>query len=524
MGRMSGFCTNQKNRMRLRRCIVGGGCVGLLLVGLGTGCGTFSDYPTGMNQVVLAPMDGGGHLASATKELQGRIEGRDEVLFALEAGRVAQLQRDYEGSRAAFDKAIRRTEAQGDEGVLDIGGAADQAAAVLVNDKAIEYRAPAYERTMLHHYQALNYLAENKLVDAGVEVRLANQVQEAERKRHAAAEDKATAKAQSAEKKAADQAAKKKQTDDEKEAQAESNAAMRKMYAGLNEVAGGVKTAYQNAATFVVSAVIWEMLGERNDAYIDYKKALEMVPEHVALQRAVFRLGLRLGMREDLRDLARRFPARVQTAADGSTAYRGMGHLVVLLEEDHVAQKQSLAIPYPISGALGMINLPIYAGIPTPPGRVRLVVRGGKGNSAATVEDTLMPLCRLSALASRALLEKMPGIVTRQVARAVAKGGATAALSNAADQQGAGLGALVELTMSIYNLASEQADLRSWLTLPDHIQMADVWAPAGDAKVELRWAGGGTFEQQVPLKEGRITLLYVTRANWTFYFHPFVQP
>ena len=47
------------------------------------------------------------------------------------------------------------------------------------------YRAPDYERTMLHHYLALNYLQRGDAEGALVEVRRANQVQEQALKRRA---------------------------------------------------------------------------------------------------------------------------------------------------------------------------------------------------------------------------------------------------------------------------------------------------------------------------------------------------
>ncbi len=62
-----------------------------------------------------------------------------------------------------------------------------------------------------------------------------------------------------------------------------------------------MKHSFQNAATFYLSGVVWEMLGERNDAYIDYKKALEIFPDNLFLQADVMRLGKRLGMRETWR-------------------------------------------------------------------------------------------------------------------------------------------------------------------------------------------------------------------------------
>ena len=475
----------------------------LPLAGLLAGCGTFSRYPAGMNQVVLGPMDGGADLHPAVAELSSRMEGRDEALFAVETGRTAQLYGDYATSRAAFEKAIARTDAQDYEGVLAPKAAAQQASAILVNDKAIEYRPPDYERTLMHHYQALNYLGAQDLDGAGVEIRRANRVQEEARKRHEAETDKAAGKARKN-----DSAASEDPLADAPDATRQS---IDKVYAGLNELAGQVKTSFQNAATFFLSAVVWEMRGEPNDAYIDYKKALEMAPGNPALQAAVIRLGKRLGMREDVDAFSRRFPSLADMPADGSSPLAGKGHLVVIVEEGHVAQKDDLSIPYPVSEGIGMISIPLYHSFPAQAGSIRLSVDGRPVSSFS-------PICRVSSLAARALSERMPGIIARQTARAVAKG---VALS-AARKNGGGDAAVVLL--SIYNVASEQADLRSWLTLPDVIQAADAWTAPGSRTVRLQWTGGGNLELPVTVAAGKTTLLYVTRADWSFYSHAFVQP
>lgn len=473
----------------------------LLAAALLAGCGTFSHYPAGMNRVVLGPMDHGADLHSAIEELSSRMEGRDEVLFAAEAGRTAQLAGDYDASRAAFEKAIARTGAQGDEAVFAAKVAAQQAAAVLVNDKAIEYRAPDYEQTLFHHYQALNYLAAQDLDGAGVEIRLANRVQDDARKRHEAEIDKASANSSK-------DAAKSDPLSDAPEA---TRAAVSTVYAGLDELAGQTKTSFQNAATFYLSSLVWEMCGEPNDAYIDAKRALELAPAHPSLQNAAIRLGKLLAMNEDVADLSARFPS---AAAASPGVCVGKAHLVVFLEEGHVAQKNALSIPYPVSGGIGAISIPVYASPripPAPAGSLSIAVGGAPA-------ATLSPLCRISAVAARALSERMPGILARQIARAVAKGIAT----HAAGRNG---GDAAFILMSIYNVASEQADLRSWLTLPDIVHAADAWVePGTSVPVRIGWPGGGSFERPVTLTAGKTTILYVTRAEWTFYSHVFVQP
>ena len=476
------------NPQRWRARVCAAGAVLLL-----AGCSTFSRYPDGMEQTTLASLRT-GKKTGYSRTFEKRTQGRDQVLFALEMGRVAQLEGDFSASRAAFEKAGAAMQAQDDKAVVSASGAAAQGAAVLVNDKAIPYRAQPYERTLLHHYQALNFLATNDLIGAGVEVRRANREQETARQRH----DQELAKA-----KAEDPAA----PDEARDPQ------LGAVYAGLDELAGDVKFSFQNAATFYLSAMVWEMLGERNDAYIDYKQALEIHPENPFLQQDVVRLGKRLGMREDVEDFAKRFPAAAATPADGDGTLQGKARLVVFYEEGLAPQKTEISVAYPLSSAnsLGVIALPGYTAVPPPPVPVEV---SASGRSLGRT----VPICNVSALAARALGEQMPGILTRQVARAVTKAVAT----KAAHDQG---GEFAELAATLYNLFSEQADLRSWLTLPAHIQVLSAWVEPGVRAVTLAAPGSGTlWTEKVTLTANKTTLIHVTRIDLAVYSQVSVQP
>lgn len=467
-----------------------------LLAGFGAGCGTFSQYPLGMEQTTLTPLRT-GKKTDYQKTFGKRTSGSAQVLFSMEMGRVAQLEGDFGVSRAAFAGAIAATEEQDNKAAVSASGAAAQTGAVLVNDKVIPYRAPSYERTLVHHYQALNYLASNDVVGAGVEVRRANREQESARKRHEREISKSKSKDGNA----------------PPEEGAPGDPRMQAVYAGLDQMAGAVKVSFQNAATFYVSSVIWEMLGERNDAYIDCKKALEIYPENPFVQRDVVRLGKRLGMREDLEDFERRFPAAAKMPADGTGALAGKARLVVVYEEGLVPQKSEMSVPYPLPAAdsIGVIALPMYAQSAPPPMPVG-VTAGGR-----TLGQT-SPLCDVGALAARALAEQMPGILTRQVARSVTKAVAAKAAKDSGGEWG-------ELVATLYNVLSEQADLRSWLTLPAHIQVLSGWIEPGRSSVALSAPGGGTlWSGDVTLKAGKTTLVVVSRIDLAVFSQVMVQP
>ena len=481
-----------------------GAGLALLLAWAGAGCSTFSNYPMGMESSTLTPLKSGQKTDyQRTFGKRSSQAGRDQVLFAMEMGRTAQLESDVAASKKAFEQAIAATKDQDEQAVLAAKGAAAQTAAVLVNDKAIPYRAASYERTLVHHYQALNYLASNDVIGAGVEVRLANREQGAAQMRHQKEIDQAKSKNQNETATAATNGAPEEARDPQ----------LASVYAGLDQMAGTVKYSFQNAATFYVSAVIWEMLGERNDAYIDYKKALEIYPDNPYLQQDVVRIGKRLGMREDLDDYAKRFPEAAKTPMDGDGELKGKGRLVVVYEEGLVPKKTEMSIPYPLPGAesIGVIALPSYTEVPPPPVPVRVKVGGKALGSTA-------PICNVAALAARALGEQMPGILTRQIARAVAKGAA----AYAADNSGSDLASIAVL---LYNVFSEQADLRSWLTLPAHIQVLSAWVEPGTQTVALAAPGDGSvWSEEVTFKAGKTTFVYVSRIDLAVFSKVMVQP
>lgn len=488
------------------------GGAGLLAAALLTGCSTFSQYPLGMEQTTLGPLRT-GQATDYARTFRKRIQGRDKVLFAMEMGRTAQLAGHVEESRTAFEAAIAATTAQDDKATISASGAAAQTGALLVNDKAIPYQAPSCERTLVHHYQALNYLALGDLSGAGVEIRRANREQEEAQQRRA----REIYRAQS--------------TEGNGPPEGERDPALATVYAGLDELAGAVKHSFLNAATFYLSSVVWEMLEEPNDAYIDLKRALEIYPDNPHVQRDVIRLGKRLGMREDVADFVRRFPAAAETPPDGARA--GKARLVVIYEEGLVPPKSEVALPYPLpsSGAIGMIALPTYATKAPPAMPLPVAVDGTELGRTA-------PICDLGALAARALEEKMPGILARQITRAIAKGAAAYAVDNhrhdARDhrrrsgpyrQEVVDADDLGVMLITLFNLFSEQADLRSWLTLPAHVHVFSGWVEPGARQVALgpapnqpAWTGPVTFS------EGKTTILVVSRIDLAVYSMIIMQP
>ena len=441
----------------------GGLAASLFMVGQLAGCAgssTFTAYPKKVEPLVQSMQ--ARQEMDLQKLLLDERGGSDGILYNMEYGRYALIFNKIDQSRTGFEQAITRIEKNDQKATVSASDAGAVAAAVAVNDNAIPYSGEGYERVLVHHYQALGYLKQKNLEGAGVEVRRANAEQEAA----LAAFEKEIAKAQ---------------------AEAQKNKVNTGMfnaqYAQLDEVAGSVKNSFQNAYTFYLSGMVYELIGQPNDAYIDYKKALEIFPQNQVVQRDVLRLARSLSMTEDYQALKARFN-KVQEAAVPKDGY---GEVVVLYEEGLAPRKQELKLSIPIP-SVGMVSaaMPMYNErlLPAKPLRLSL-----QGKALSTTE----PICDVKALAVKALKERVPMIATRQIVRTVAK----AATQKLAQQKGGDLGGLVA---SVYNLVSENADLRSWLTLPSNAQITRVSLPAGQHTIGMHQIGtnvAGTLPVEV---------------------------
>jgi hypothetical protein len=428
-----------------------------------TGCAstsTFTAYPTKIEPFIKlvanrTPIDLSGCLP-------GERTSNDLILYNMECGRIAQIVGDSDISMSDFNVSIEKIRTNDEKAIISASGVGANLAATLLNDNAIPYESDGYERVLLHHYQALNYLKKKNIEGAGVEVRRANAEQNESLKRFEKELDKSR------------EDAAKKRVNSQTAARVDSR------YAQMDEADGKVKNSFQNAYTFYVSGFIDELLQQPNDAYIDYKKALEIYPGNKYLQNDVLRLAAKLDMREELDELKLRFPNTEQQSGTGTAV--ATGELLVLFEDGFVPQKHEIIIPIPVGG-YGLVSLafPIYPGKLS--GQLPLQIYNN-----STLLGTTELICDIRALAVKALKEKAPVIATRQIIRAVAKG-AMALESKKL------LGGLGQIALSAWNLVSESADLRSWLTLPANAQILRIPLPVGHHKLSLQhpMATGPTF-------------------------------
>lgn len=458
----------------------------LAVVLLLSGCAstsTFNAYTSQINPLIQnikknKPLD-------LNKEFASKVNSADKILYLMERGRLAQIQEDFDTSKQNFELTMQAIKENDEKAVISASGAAAQTSSIVVNDNAIPYKGDGYERVMLYHFQALNYLAKNDLEGAGVEVRRGNAEQNYALARH----DKEIMQA--------------KETARSQNVSTEIPLVVTQAYAEMDKAIGSIKSSFQNAYTFYLSGIIYEILNQPNDAYIDYKKAIEIFPNNTYLQRDVVHLAKKLSMGHDLDIFKHLYPRAFETPP----VPKKSGEVVILFDDDFVAQKQQIKIPLPVSTQTVnfiAIAFPIYNIQPFNPSP--LVLSEGKNVLGGTE-----PICNINALALKSLKERIPGIVVRQLIRAAAK----AATAKLAEEKGGKIGSFIA---SLYNVISENADLRSWATLPADAQIMRINLPAGEHEFLLSHKDSGAKSNiKVNVKENAKTILYIVRAGNKLY-------
>jgi hypothetical protein len=454
----------------------------VLMVGCAS-TSTFTPYPRIVQPLITSmtnrtPID-------LSQCLKDECKSNDLILYNMERGRYAHVTGNSDVSMADFMVSMEKIRENDEKALISASDIGANVAATLVNDNAIPYEGEGYERVLLHHYQALNYLKKKDVEGAGVEVRRANAEQNESLKRFERELEKSQEKAA------------------EKKINLSGSSKVDTQYAQMDEVAGKVKNSFQNAYTFYVSGFIYELLRQPNDAYIDYKKALEIYPENRYLQRDVLRLAAKLDMSDDLEELKQRFSIGGKRFIDENDA--DSGELLVLFEDGFVPRKHEVKIPIPINRS-GLVTLafPIYQEKWSTQIPLRIL---NKDELIGSTE----PICDVRALAVKALKEKAPVIATRQIIRAVAKG----VTSTEAKKK---MGEFGQFAANVWNLVSENADLRSWLTLPANAQILRTTLPSGRYKLALQHPmAGSTTYADVNVTSGGKTVLQVVRAGGQMY-------
>ena len=432
-----------------------------------TGCATYAQF-SGDFRADLAGRNYDGALA----HLDDAKKSGNRLLYLLENGLIAHNQGRYETSNRYFEEAERVSDQ------LFTRSISREAAALLTNDAVRHYRGDSFELVAIHYYRALNYWRLGQPESALVECRKAN------------------------------------------------------LKLAQYAIHNGEKTYKNDAFIHYMTGLFYEATGELNDAYISYQHAAAAYAHYAGafdfappamLQADLARVERILhGEGPDWR-LASLHPAFFLQPA-------GPGELIVFSEIGFVPRKIQNDIDLPIYSndisrghKLGAtviaddiahrhgrayyrtdtvdywlrVALPQYE-TATPRTR-RIHIRANDRSIDA------IPAQNYAAIARASLDDRYPAILTRTVARSFAK---YLTYRKAKDESKV-LGFLANL----FNVATEIADTRSWVSLPHsiHIGRLDLDPGAYTITLEARDAGGSLIEsktfENIEIKPGQRTFL-----------------
>ena len=451
------------------------GIVFLFLTAAMGGCASHSQSLREVREALTAD-----NPSQALVVFREKKEKPNDLLYLLERGYLEMAAGEYAASNATLEAAELRAE---DLYTKSVTG---ELAALVTSDNVLPYRSYPYELAMIQYYRAFNYLALGLNDDALVEARKANQLLV--------------------------------ELADEKEG----------------------KNSYQNDAFLqYVTAMLYENAGETNDATVSYRNAYSVYADYEArygvgpppeLKADLYRSLLALGADDEAAVLAADDEEIEGKALEGRDA-----NVALFVETGFVPYLEPVDIILPIFDfkedeeyrncdgcelAYANVlftrygnNIYAYSGsgltldhvlrfafphlVDHPSSVAAAEVRGPDGQ-AVNVE----PAEPLDAIARREFDDRLPKILLKTIGRALIKEFARTRAKKSSDA----LGALI----NIANVATEQADTRTWLFLPRMISMVKLTLPPGPHHLDVIFYDGAGAETDrktvaVDVKQGEMT-------------------
>jgi hypothetical protein len=218
-----------------------------------------------------------------------------------------------------------------------------------------------------------------------------------------------------------------------------------------------------------VSALVYD-LGRAGEVHRPCK-AYDAYPGSDYIASELLRLSSALGYRQERLKWERLFARR----GDGG----GGVDVVVFFSHGFAPVKEPVSLPIPLHDGFVLVSIPVYR---FDPSRVDCAVMSptpdqGMGVKTSSVLD-------IDAMAARNLRDKLPVLLVKQAARAFMKAQAVRGMERSHRDWGGFMG-------TVLAVVTEQADLRTWSTLPKQIQAGRIFVPQGVHRVRIEAAPAG---------------------------------
>jgi uncharacterized protein len=245
----------------------------------------------------------------------------------------------------------------------------------------------------------------------------------------------------------------------------------------------------QLAIARYIGGMLYEDQHNWDSAYIDYAKAFELEPRLANLAEPLLRLAKLTGREDAYKSLRQQFPEIAHEPLGP-----GEGQVVVVLEAGLSPEKEPGTRPYQ-PNAVELIAVPVYQD------------RGATPTAQVSVGAEWHPMVTVTSLDQVAkvhLEDRIGRMLAKQFAGAAVKAGVAAGAGAVTKSEEVGY-----LTFLLLNMANE-ADLRSWLSLPAQFQLARFRLPAGKHTVQLEFNGQVT-SREVEVRPGRVSTVVMRR-------------
>jgi hypothetical protein len=396
----------------------------------------------------------------------GMVTQDKDILYYLEKGELLNLGSDYSAGRDSWlkaDEVVQQWEdalkTSPDKLLGDIGS-------YLINDKTRRYDGQDYEKVMLSTRLTLNHIMLGNYDHARIEMKKTYERE----KLIEAFRDKEYDKLK-------EEADKEQVSGDLKQ--------MKDYPMGELDTpeVRELKNGFQNAFAHYLAGYFFEVTGESSLAEPGYRNALQLAPNKRIVQAG-------------LQNVGRRKPGPRES------------DVLFVVESGFAPAWKSITIPIPLPQQRGIVVTPLSFPIVKSVGKTFVPPSLSVAGRQLPVET----LTSVDTMSRRLLKDQMPGILMRTVVRAVAK--------SVVQKQAQKAGIVGGLIATVATVVSEQADERSWRTLPDRISIARATLPHGKQTVEFQ-TGAGIYKAEVDIGN-RFTIIpiritggavYVGQAN-----------
>ncbi|HHT9114432.1 MAG: hypothetical protein HZC52_03395 [Planctomycetes bacterium] len=443
---------------------------------LGAGCASY----TAQTQKVSQRWDMGNFQAAAiqiTQEADKRGNSKDAIIWRLEQGAVLRAAERFEESNLAFDKAEELVNKYEEAAKMSVSR---EALATVTNLTTLPYEGFAYDKIMMNTYKALNYLQMGDSEKARVEFNRAFQRQD----------DAVHINTKRIEK-AIEEGNKQNYNVDLAKVNRDGKfkSQFDNYYGDLDQFKA--YAVYVNPLTVYLDGLYFMTHATGSSDLERSRKSFE---------RVLGMIGENKYIRQDMETLQQVVNGKPISA----TTY-------VFFETGQSPEREQIRIDLPLF--IITPGVP-YVGAAFPKLKYRTDYISALNVSHDGKTEAALLLSNMDAVVAREFKNELPTIITKTLIASAIKAGATyGAYAGATDggRKNAGAGLAVLIAGALYQVAMNQADLRTWTTLPKEFQFCRIPTPA-DRKIELDHPYSGR-KTPVVIDEGVVNVVWVKSVN-----------